>query len=198
MGLEKQTQSDNDETIEITHKWIVKSLKIHNMSARQWALTAGIAPSTLQRFIAEKPWCMSASVISKLAKVVNTYPDFNPSNLAVKVKKVPIMNIMKGKLQMTGEYMNVTGKISDESYIIQVKWDTMTQASINEGDMITIDPTIEPDIGDIVFVKNKNSFSIYEYRQTVLVSRSHSKHEDIDVSLVDILGVAVAVTRSLR
>ena len=189
---------ETDKTIEVVHKWITNSLKIHNLSARQWALKAGVAPSTLQRFIAEKPWCMSASVISKLAEVVNTYPDFNPRHLASSVKRVPIMKIIKGKLELTGEEMNTASKVSDEAYILEVRWETMTQASINMGDKITVDPAIEPVKGDVVFVKYKNNFSIYEYRRSTLVARSHKPYDEIDVSLADVLGVVVEVTRTLR
>lgn len=189
---------ETDKTVEVVHKWITNSLKIHNLSARQWALKAGVAPSTLQRFIAEKPWCMSASVISKLAEVVNSYPDFNPRDIASSVKKVPIMKIIKGKLELTGEEMNTASKVSDEAYMLEVKWETMTQASIYLGDRITVDPTLEPKRGDVVFVKYKNNFSIYEYRRSLLVARSHKPHEELDRSLADILGVVVEVTRTLR
>jgi len=192
------SDTETSKTIDIVHKWIINSLKLHNMSARQWALKAGVAPSTLQRFIAEKPWCMSQSVISKLAEVVSSYPDFNPRHLASSVIKIPLMKIIKGKLELTGVEMNTASKVSNEAYIIEVRWETMTQASINMGDKITVDPAIEPVKGDVVFVKYKNSFSIYEYRRSTLVARSHKPHDEIDVSLADILGVVVEVTRSLR
>ena len=170
------SERETSKTIEVVHKWITNSLKIHNLSARQWALKAGVAPSTLQRFIA----------------------DFNPRDIASSVKKVPMMKVIKGKLELTGEEMNTASKVSDEAYMIEVKWETMTQASINLGDRITVDPTLEPKRGDVVFVKYKNNFSIYEYRRSLLVARSHKPHEELDRSLADILGVVVEVTRTLR
>ena len=50
------------ETTDVVHEWVVSTLKAKGWSARKWAIQSGVAPSTLQRFISEKPWCLSQTV----------------------------------------------------------------------------------------------------------------------------------------
>ncbi len=84
------------DTLGAVHDWVCNTLKNKDWSARKWAIQAGVAPSTLQRFIAEKPWCLSQTVISKLASVSGTYPDVSPKVLVSKIKSLPVMAYKKG------------------------------------------------------------------------------------------------------
>ena len=43
------------ETLEKVHDWVLHTMKIKGWSARKWAMDSGVGPSTLQRFIKEKP-----------------------------------------------------------------------------------------------------------------------------------------------
>ena len=49
------------DTIGRVHDWVLATLKSKGWSARKWAIDSKVAPSTLQRFISEKPWCLSLS-----------------------------------------------------------------------------------------------------------------------------------------
>ena len=187
------------ETLEKVHDWVLHTMKIKGWSARKWAMESGVAPSTLQRFIKEKPWCLSQTVIAKLGAVSKSYPDFpNPIALVSKIKTLPVMVFKKGALMETDKSIVTTENISPKAYAIPIQWATMDQAGFNIGDTIVVDPDMKPVSGKCVLIQYKNKIQIMEYRTPYLLPRSSDKSQkEIDVGLVDIMGVVVQLIRSV-
>jgi hypothetical protein len=186
------------DTLEIVHSWVLNTLSKKGWSARKWAMEAGVAPSTLQRFIKEKPWCLSQVVIVKLGAISKSYPDFpNPQALVSKVKHLPIMVFRKGALMETEKTVVTTEDISPRAYAIPVQWETMDLAGYHLGDTIVVDPDIKPQNGKTVLIQFKNKIQIMEYRTPYLLPRSSKSQKEIDVGLVDIMGVVVQLIRNV-
>tara|TARA_R110000823_G_scaffold5329_1_gene20996 strand:+ start:101 stop:679 length:579 start_codon:yes stop_codon:yes gene_type:complete len=187
------------ETTDVVHKWVISTLKTKGWSARKWAIDSGVAPSTLQRFISEKPWCLSQTVISKLAKLSRNYPEFSDHRqLVSKIKTIPVMVYKKGALMETDATVVTTQNISSDAYAIPVQWNTMDQAGFNVGDMIVVDPKQLPANGKTVLILYKNKVMLMEYRTPYLLPRSTDKSQvEIDVGLVDIMGVVVQLIRNV-
>ena len=186
------------DTLGKVHDWVLHTLSKKGWSARKWAIEAGVAPSTLQRFIKEKPWCLSQTVIAKLGTVSKSYPEFpNPKILVSKIKTLPVMAFKKGALMETDKSIVTTEDISPKAYAIPVQWDTMDQAGFNIGDIIVVDPDIKPQNGKTVLIQFKNKIQIMEYRTPYLLPRSSKSQQEIDVGLVDIMGVVVQLIRKV-
>jgi SOS-response transcriptional repressor LexA len=186
------------DTIGRVHDWVLQTLNKKGWSARKWAMESGVAPSTLQRFIKEKPWCLSQTVISKLGAVSKSYPDFpNPTALVSKVKTLPIMVYKKGALMETDKTIVTTEDISPRAFAIPVQWNTMDLAGYHVGDTIVVDPDIKPKDGKTVLIQFKNKIQIMEYRTPYLLPRSAQSQQEIDVGLVDIMGVVVQLIRKV-
>jgi len=187
------------DTLGIVHDWVLHTLLKKGWSARKWAMDSGVAPSTLQRFIKEKPWCLSQTVIAKLGAVSKSYPDFpNPIALVSKIKTLPVMVFKKGALMETDKTIVTTENISPKAYAIPVQWGTMDQAGFNIGDTIVVDPDMKPVSGKCVLIQYKNKIQIMEYRTPYLLPRSSDKSQkEIDIGLVDIMGVVVQLIRSV-
>ena len=187
------------ETTDVVHKWVISTLKTKGWSSRKWAIDSGVAPSTLQRFISEKPWCLSQTVISKLAKLSRNYPEFSDHRqLVSKIKTIPVMVYKKGALMETDATVVTTQNMSSDAYAIPVQWNTMDQAGFNVGDMIVVDPKQLPANGKTVLILYKNKVMLMEYRTPYLLPRSTDKSQmEIDVGLVDIMGVVVQLIRNV-
>ena len=186
------------DTIGRVHDWVQSTLKKKGWSARKWAIESGVAPSTLQRFIKEKPWCLSQTIIVKLGAISKSYPDFpNPKALVSKVKHLPIMVFRKGALMETDKTIVTTEDISPRAYAIPVQWETMDLAGYHVGDTIVVDPDIKPQNGKTVLIQFKNKIQIMEYRTPYLLPRSSKSQQEIDVGLVDIMGVVVQLIRKV-
>tara|TARA_R100001463_G_scaffold43197_1_gene90257 strand:- start:330 stop:896 length:567 start_codon:yes stop_codon:yes gene_type:complete len=186
------------DTLGAVHDWVCNTLKNKDWSARKWAMQAGVAPSTLQRFIAEKPWCLSQTVISKLASISGTYPDVSPKVLVSKIKSLPVMAYKKGALMETNQTIVTTENISSKAFAIPVQTNSMDLAGFTVGDMIVVDPDMKPINGKAVLVQFKNKIQIMEYRTPYLLPRSSDKSQkELDNGLVDILGVVVQLIRNV-
>ena len=186
-------------TTDIVYQWVTSTIKRKGWSARKWAMSSEVAPSTLQRFISEKPWCLSQTVISKLAKVSGSYPKFNDNELHVsKIKTIPIMVFKKGVLMETDDKIVTTQNISPDAYAIPIQWNTMDHAGFSIGDTIVVDPKKKPTNGKCVLINFKNKIQIMEYRTPYLLPRSSDpSNKEIDMGLVDILGVVVQLIRNV-
>ena len=185
-------------TIDIVHDWVTSTLKAKGWSARKWSMDSGVAPSTLQRFIAEKPWCLSQTVISKLALTSKSYPNVNPKILVSKIKTLPVMVFKKGVLMETTETIVTTQDISIKAFVIPVQHATMDLAGYYIGDRIVVDPDIKPTDGKTVLIQYKNKIQIMEYRTPYLLCRSSDKSQsELDIGLVDIMGVVVQLIRTV-
>ena len=187
------------ETTDVVHEWVVSTLKAKGWSARKWAIQSGVAPSTLQRFISEKPWCLSQTVISKLAKLSRNYPKFKDhKQLVSDFKTIPVMVYYKGSIMETDDNVVLTQDISADAYAIQVTCNTMDQAGFFIGDTIIVDPKRLPESGKTVMVEYKNKLLIMEYRTPYLLPRSSDKsRKEIDEGLVDFKGVVVQLIRNV-
>ena len=188
---------NNNTTLEIIHKWVTSTLLTHKWSARQWAMKANVAPSTLQRFIKEKPWVLSATVISKLSSVCGTFPELNPLDNSVKIKPVilQIMGVKRGNLVVTKDTTVLFGEIGPNAYAIPVSWDTMDMAGYRTGDLVHIDPDEDYKSGDELLINTSKSIAIYEVQQHLLIARSSKKYETLDIARVDILGKVMGMYR---
>ena len=187
------------DTIGRVHDWVLATLKSKGWSARKWAIDSKVAPSTLQRFISEKPWCLSQTVIAKLASTSKSYPDFpNPRILVSKIKTIPVMVFKKGALMETEATVVTTQNISSKAYAIPVQSNTMDQAGFNIGDTIVVDPDKKPTNGKTVLIQYKNKLQLMEYRTPYLLPRSSDQSQkEIDMGLVDIMGVVVQLIRNV-
>jgi len=183
------------DTLEVVHGWVVSTLRQNNWSARQWAMKAGVAPSTLQRFIAEKPWVLSATVITKLSAVSGTFPNLSSVDDSIKIKPVSLQvkGIKKGNLVDTKNHTTAFGEFGPNAFAIPVSWDTMDLAGYRKGDMVHIDPDKEYKSGDELLIKTPSSIAVYELQQHMLIARSSKRYETLDIGLVDVLGRVMAV-----
>mgnify|MGYP003135689208 CR=1 FL=1 len=186
---------------EIVHKWVVDTLKEKGWSARYWALEAGVGASTLQRFIKEKPWCLSASTIGLLGAKSGSYPFKDPLKESLHTTSIPVMGIEGGNMKKTNDTISTAAKVSADAFAVPVAWDTMDSAgrgSIYPGDVIVVDPKKKPKEGQVVMIKNVDEFSIYEYQPPYLLARSTKKTPNVDLALVDVLGVVCQVIRNME
>lgn len=187
-----------NQTLEKVHVWVTNTLRQKNWSARKWAMQSGVAPSTLQRFIAEKPWCLSQTVISKLALVSGTYPDLDPKTIVSDIKKIPVMVIKKGALMETEKTVATLEDISSKAFAIPISTNSMDLAGYIVGDIIVVDPDKKPINGKAVLVQYKNTIKVMEYRTPYLLPRSSDKSQkEIDIGLVDIIGVVIQLIRQV-
>jgi len=182
-------------TLEIVHKWVVTTLEQNNWSARQWALKSGIAPSTLQRFINEKPWVLSATIIAKLSSVCGTFPELYAVDDSLKIKPVilKIMGTKKGNLVPTGNNFNAFGEFGANAFAIPVSWDTMDMSGYRKGDIVVVDPDVEYTSGDDLLIKTTKTIAVYEIQEHFLIARSSKKYDTLDIGLVDVLGRVMQV-----
>lgn len=194
-----RSKKDN-ESLEAVHSWVLKTMKKKGWSARYWAIEAGVGASTLQRFIKEKPWCLSATTIGLLGAKAGSYPFENPKEVGMTTKTIALMEIKGKEMRETEQTIRTTERISDKAFAVPVAWNTMDDAgrqSIYPGDIIVVEPNKKPSKGQVVMIKNRDSFSIYEYQHPYLLPRSTNQKTQIDVALVDILGVVVQVIRDM-
>ena len=188
---------EEDSTLNIVHDWVTGVLKRSDMSAREWAIKANIAPSPLQRFIKEKPWVLSATVISKLSGVSGCFPPLNPLDDSVRIQNVSVqlMRIKKGELVDTGKKYTTSGgdgrNYGPPCFAIPIQWETMDAAGWRIGEMIVVDPEEKPRNGDVVMVKNVDKFGIYEVYDHMLLAKSTKQLPNLDAGTVDIIGVIV-------
>jgi len=186
------------ETLEKVHEWVTSTLVDKGWSARKWAMKAGVAPSTLQRFIAEKPWCLSQTVIAKLANISRTYPELSPKLFVSSVKRLKLMKFTKGTLMETNKTVATTQDVSPRAFAIPVQTNTMDLAGYIPGDIIVVDPDMKPINGKAVLIQNNNKIQIMEYRTPYLLPRSSDKSQkELDVGFVDIMGVVVQLIRNV-
>ena len=182
-------------TLEIIHNWVTSTLQQNNWSAREWALKANVAPSTLQRFIKEKPWVLSATIITKLSKVSGTFPELYSLDSELKIKPVilQVMGVKKGMLVETKKTTNAFGDFGPNAFAIPVQWDTMDLAGYRLGDMIHVDPDVEYKSGDELLIKTTTSIAVYELQEHILIARSTKRYETLDIGIVDVLGKVVSL-----
>lgn len=188
-------------SLDIVHQWVTNTLKEKGWSARYWALESGVGASTLQRFIKEKPWCLSASTIGLLGAKSGSYPFKDPLKESLHTTSIRLMEIEGGKMKQTKDTISTAAKVSADAFAVPVAWDTMDSAgrgSIYPGDVIIVDPKKKPKEGQVVMIKNVDEFSIYEYQPPYLLARSTKKSPNIDLGLVDVLGVVVQVIRNME
>ena len=185
----------NNATLDIVHEWVVSTLKQNNWSAREWALKANVAPSTLQRFIKEKPWVLSATIITKLSKVSGTFPELYSVDSSLKIKPVmlQIMGTKKGILVSTNKTTTAFGEFGPNAFAIPVQWDTMDLAGYRKGDMVHIDPDADYKSGDELLIKTTSSIAVYELQEHILIARSTKRYDTLDIGLVDVLGKVVSL-----
>ena len=190
--------------LDIIHGWVVSTLKQKQWSAREWAMKANVAPSTLQRFIKEKPWVLSATVISKLSSVSGCFPPLNPLDDSVRIQNVSVqlMKIKKGELVETGKkYTTSEGNgrnYGPPCFAIPIQWETMDAAGWRIGEIIIVDPEEKPINGDVVMVKNVDKFGLYEVYDHMLIAKSTKGLPNIDSGTVDIIGVVVKKEQHFR
>ena len=195
---------EEDSTLDIVHDWVTGVLKRSGWSAREWAMKANVAPSTLQRFIKEKPWVLSATVISKLSGVSGCFPNLNPLDDSLKIQAVSVqlMRIKKGEIVDTGKKYTTSGgdgrNYGPPCFAIPIQWDTMDAAGWRMGEMIVVDPEEKPRNGDVVMVKNVDKFGLYEVYDHMLIAKSTKGLPNIDSGTVDIIGVVVKKEQHFR
>tara|TARA_A100001201_G_scaffold118868_1_gene102417 strand:+ start:68 stop:316 length:249 start_codon:yes stop_codon:yes gene_type:complete len=76
---------------------------------------------------------------------------------------------------------------------IPVVWETMNLYGIKVGNSIVVDVEEKPREGDVVMIKDMNSFNIFEYQPPYLIARSTYQTPNVDLGLVDIIGVVIPV-----
>jgi len=87
---------------------------------------------------------------------------------------------------------------SNNTYSIPVQWNTMDLSGYFVGDTIVVDSTLKPIDGECVLINFRNKIQLMEYRTPYLQPQSSdSSHEQIDVGLVDILGVVVTLIHKI-
>jgi len=87
------------------------------------------------------------------------------------------------------------------TFEIPVVWETMNSAgknSIYPGDFIVVNIKQKPIKGNVVMIKNIDKFSIYEYQPPYLLARSTKNYPNLDLALVDILGVVIQVIKDME
>jgi len=193
--------SDEKELIAKVHKWVTDTMREKGWSARYWAMESGVGASTLQRFIKEKPWCLSAKTIGLLGSKSGNYPfAFGTQETGLNTFTIKMMVLEGNIMKQTNDTISTTAKVSADAYAVPVAWDTYDSAgrgSIYPGDVIVVDPKKKPKEGQVVMIKNIDQFSIYEYQPPYLLARSTKKYPNLDLALVDILGVVVQVIRDM-
>lgn len=98
----------------------------------------------------------------------------------------------------TTETIVTTEDISPQAFVIPVQYATMDLAGYYIGDRIVVDPDVKPKDGKTVLIQYKNKIQIMEYRTPYLLPRSSDKSQsEIDVGLVDIMGVVVQLIRTV-
>ena len=193
-----------NQPLDAIYGWVINTLQQNGWSAREWALKANVAPSTLQRFIKEKPWVLSATVISKLSSVSGTFPDLNPLTDTVKLSSVNIrlMKVKKGEIVDTNKkYTTSSGdgrNYGPPCFAIPIQWETMDAAGWRIGEVIIVDPEEKPINGDVVMVKNVDKFGLYEVYDHMLIAKSTKDLPNIDSGTVDIIGVVVKKEQHFR
>ena len=195
--------SDEKELIAKVHQWVTDTMRTKGWSARYWAMESGVGASTLQRFIKEKPWCLSAKSIGLLGAKAGSYPFAFGSQETSKLNtfSIKLMQIEGNEMKETRDTISTTAKVSADAFAVPVAWDTYDSAgrgSIYPGDVIVVDPKKKAKDGQVVLIKNIDQFSIYEYQPPYLLARSTKKHPNVDLALVDILGVVVQVIRDME
>ncbi len=153
--------------------WMVNVLQETGMSATEWARKAGVAPTTLTRFLGKRktladndePFVTSTKSLCKLIAVVGSAPDFLSESLIYRVK-------------MEDDYM--------------------TRAGILPGDLLTINPALEMKTNAVVAfrVGGKVSAGRY-YPEHFMPDSSNTRHEPLLTSDVEILGVVVEASKQM-
>mgnify|MGYP003132104232 FL=1 len=177
-------------TIAIIQEWIMQIQEQHNLSLREWALKAAVDPSTLQKFMKHGTTPLSTTVLSKLGNVVNSYPKLDKISLPLD-QSYPVYEVVDNELKITVKRIPTMEAHGNKSYWVLVQWDSMNLRGFITGEYILVDPEQKPNKGDIVLIKNREEFCIYEYNQPYLVSFTSKpeQYPTIDVALIDVLGV---------
>lgn len=167
-------------------EWIVAGIEKQSMSLRELAIKAGVDPSTLQKFCNQNPdHCLSMSIVEKLGRVLGNYPNLNPSQDFV---ELDYYEVEENKMVRKGTRRTSAEGFGPNSYKVLVVWNTMNQRGVFPGDVIVVDPDRKPIQGDMVFVKDNETFTLYEYNLPYLLTKSSESYPNLDISLVDVLG----------
>lgn len=107
-------------------------------------------------------WLLNGKNIMPLAEITS------------KSKSIPLFNYMQAachkeknvitEYQSDYEYILVDNSVSDDSFALHIERDCM-KPEFEEGDLVVIDPKIEPNPGEFVFAKNStNGGTFKKYR----------------------------------
>ena len=129
---------------------------------------------------------LSMSVIEKLGNSLGNYPHLNKSLDIIELDYYEIVE--NGEMIRKGTKKTSSDGFGPNSYKVLVAWNTMNQRGVFPGDVVIVDPDRKPKQGDMVFVKNEETFTLYEYNLPYLLAKSSEQYPNLDVALVDILG----------
>ena len=218
-GLALRAQAPNVRTV--LHRWMNGVLADRGWSAAAWARVAGIAPTSLTRFLRDpdRASVPGAETIGKLAWAAGSEPRLLGGTAPDPVSHVPLVSVAEARAALSGPPADVRTWLeavrhdgrprivvdagtSRRAVALRVTSRHMNAAGILPGDNVVVEPVDArpPRPGDLVLVLDGDHACAYRWHAPLLVPASSDPDcaAPIEIAGAHIIGMVTFVSRAVR
>ena len=184
--------------------WLKDQMRGKGLTAEAWCRQAGIAPTTITRFLKhfESASVPSAVSLAKLGEVVDSSPRLAGKN-TIEMRVVPVYSYYEGSQKsqrgsMSVEHIEVSGDVPADCYAVIVDGTELRARSIGPGSTLIVDPNVVPQQGDIVIAGINGKLVPLVYRPPLLLTENYGPNEGHLLQDVPLFGVAIRAITQLR
>lgn len=198
---------DDAETIRRLQSWLRRVMTSQSppLSAEAWANKAGVAGTSITRFLKHGYPVPKTSTLAKLAAAVGLQPPdvvmSSESNPLVDIPLIAPAIFLRGGLERAVRAaVEVTRAPAKFAGCVAVRITTGTGilAGVLPGDLVVVDPATEMQPGDLVVVAlDTGDAAVYRLQEPWLVPATVEQVPPLRLSDAHVIGVAVQVQREL-
>lgn len=175
--------------------WLNAIMEKHRTTARQIAVTSGVAPSTVYRALEpDGDFVMSTTIMAKIAK---QFGEAMPAGMAQQQAMGNPGFSDRDAVEFEGELPTLTAKAGTDRYRVKIMSDVLNLEGFRIGDIVEFDMAREPAAGDIVAAQKHMTQRfgaetvLRLYRPPYLLTRSSDPLVDPTPLLVDNISVRI-------
>ncbi|MBW8268304.1 LexA family protein [Caldovatus aquaticus] len=199
--------SDDAETVRRLQAWMRRAMANHHppLSAEAWANKAGVAGTSITRFLKHGYPVPKTSTLAKLAAAIG----LQPPDLVLSADARPFIDIpvivpalfrsggleraVRSSVEVTRAPAKFAGCVA-----VRITTGTGILAGILPGDLVVVDPGTEMEPGDLVVVAlDTGDAAVYRVQEPWLVPATVEQVPPLRIGEAHVIGVAVQVQREL-
>ena len=197
-------RSPEDEAVLRIGAWLRRAAAQRDISFEQWGRKAGIAPTTITRFLRDGRPVPKATTLAALANAIGEHPPELGTMTRTGMVEVPViiarMAILKGMAVAMASSVEATRTAARFAHCaaVRISADTAALAGVLVGDLVVFDPAAVPQPGSLVVVElSDGGVGCFRFQPPWLLPATTGHAVPLPVDGAAMLGVAVQVQRDL-